>query len=105
MNIYVGNLNYSTTEDGIRALFEPYGEVTSVKIIEDRETGRPRGFGFAEMANDEEGRAAIAALDGKDLDGRPLKVNEARPRTERTGGGGGGRGPGGGGGRPPRRDR
>jgi cold-inducible RNA-binding protein len=89
MNIYVGNLDFSSTEDSIRALFEQHGEVTSVKIITDRYTGRSRGFGFVEMANDEEGKAAISALDGKELDGRPLKVNEARPRTERGGGGGG----------------
>jgi RNA recognition motif-containing protein len=97
MNIYVGNLNYNTTEATVRGLFEPYGQVVSVKIIEDRETGRPRGFGFVEMANDEEARAAISALDGKEVDGRPLKINEAQPKTERR--------PGGGGGRPPRRDR
>ncbi len=89
MNIYVGNLDFSSTEDSVRALFEQHGEVTSVKIITDRYTGRSRGFGFVEMANDEEGKAAIAALDGKEMDGRPLKVNEARPRTERGGGGGG----------------
>lgn len=100
MNIYVGNLSYSSTEDGIRALFEAHGEVASVKLITDRDTGRPRGFGFVEMSNDEEARAAIAAVDGKELDGRALKVNEAKPRTDRRGGGGGG-----GGGRPPRRDR
>jgi len=96
MNIYVGNLSYNTTEAAVRAQFEPYGQVVSVKIIEDRETGRPRGFGFVEMANDEEGKAAISALDGKDFEGRPLKINEARPKTERRNGGGD---------RPPRRDR
>ena len=83
MNIYVGNLSWSSTEDSVRALFEAHGEVESVKIITDRYTGRSRGFGFVEMPNDEEGRAAVSALDGKDLDGRALKVDEARPRTDR----------------------
>jgi RNA recognition motif-containing protein len=83
MNIYVGNLSWSSTEDAVRALFEAHGEVESVKIITDRYTGRSRGFGFVEMPNDEEGRAAVSALDGRDLDGRALKVNEARPRTDR----------------------
>lgn len=90
MNIYVGNLEFSSTEESVRTLFEQHGEVTSVKLITDRDTGRSRGFAFVEMANDDEGRAAITALDGKDLDGRSLKVNEARPRTERGSGGGGG---------------
>ena len=88
MNIYVGNLDFSSTEDTIRTLFEQHGEVTSVKIIADRDTGRSRGFAFVEMSNDEEGRAALSALDGKEMDGRALKVNEARPKTERSGGGG-----------------
>lgn len=83
MNIFVGNLNFRSTEQTLQGLFEPYGEVTSVRIITDRETGRSRGFGFVEMANDEEARAAIAALDGQDFDGRPLNVNEARPREPR----------------------
>ncbi|MFW6074059.1 MAG: RNA recognition motif domain-containing protein [Chloroflexota bacterium] len=83
MNIFVGNLNFRSTEQTLQGLFEPYGEVTSVRIITDRETGRSRGFGFVEMANDEEARAAIAALDGQDFDGRPLNVNEARPREQR----------------------
>ena len=83
MNIYVGNLSWSSTEDSVRALFEAHGEVESVKIITDRYTGRSRGFGFVEMPNDEEARTAVSALDGKDLDGRALKVNEARPRTDR----------------------
>ncbi len=87
MNIYVGNLSYTSTEDSIRQHFEPFGEVASVKIIEDRETGRSRGFGFVEMPNDSEGQAAIEALDGKDLDGRPIRVNEARPKTDRRGAG------------------
>ena len=108
MNIYVGNLSYSSTEDAIRALFEAHGEVTTVRLITDRDTGRPRGFGFVEMSNDEEARAAIGALDGQELDGRNLKVNEAKPREDRGGGGGGGRGGprrGGGGGRSPGRGR
>ena len=91
MNIYVGNLDFSSTEDSIRTLFEQHGEVTSVKVITDRYTGRSRGFGFVEMSSDDEGRAAIAALDGQELDGRALKVNEARPKTDRGGGGGGSR--------------
>ncbi len=81
-NIYVGNLPWSATEDEVRAAFEAFGEVTSVKLIEDRETGRPRGFGFVEM--DDAGAAeAIDNLDGKDFGGRNLKVNEAKPRVER----------------------
>ena len=97
MNIFVGNLSFSTTEDAVRALFEPHGEISSVKIITDRDTGRSRGFGFVEMPNDGEGRAAIEAVNGTDLDGRTIKADEASPRPERGGGGGGGR--------PPRRDR
>ena len=92
MDIYVGNLSYSSAEDAIRALFEAHGEVATVRIITDRGTGRPRGFGFVEMPNDEEARAAIGALDGQELDGRNLKVNEARPREDRRGGGPPGRG-------------
>lgn len=103
MNIYVGNLSYSSMEDAIRALFEAHGEVASVRIITDRDTGRPRGFGFVEMSNDEEARAAISALDGQELDGRNLKVNEARPREDR--GRGGGRGGSRGGGRSQGRGR
>jgi RNA recognition motif-containing protein len=80
--LYVGNLSWSSTESEVRTAFEAFGEVTSVKLVEDRETGRPRGFGFVEM--DEAGaREAIAALDGKDFGGRNLKVNEAKPREER----------------------
>ena len=93
MNIFVGNLSYSSTEESVRALFEAHGEVASVKIITDRDTGRPRGFGFVEMSNDEEAEAAIAAMNGNDLDGRKLTVNQAKPREDRRGG------------RPPRRDR
>jgi cold-inducible RNA-binding protein len=103
MNIYVGNLSFDAGESDVRQLFEAHGQVSSVSIIEDKFTGRPRGFAFVEMAQDAEAQAAIAALNGKDLKGRPLTVNEARPRTENRGGGGGGfrgnRGGGGGGGR------
>jgi cold-inducible RNA-binding protein len=86
MNIFVGNLSYSTNEDALRTLFEQHGEVTSVRMVTDRQTGRPRGFAFVEMANDEEARAAITAINGTDLDGRALKVDEGRERTERRGG-------------------
>ncbi len=82
-NLYVGNLPWSATEEDVRAAFEAYGEVTSVKLIEDRETGRPRGFGFVEMSNDAEALEAIDALDGKDFGGRNMKVNEAKPREAR----------------------
>jgi len=95
--IYVGNLPYSATENDIREKFGEHGTVESVSLITDRETGRPRGFGFVEM-DDEGATAAIAALDGKDMDGRSLRVNEARPRREGGGGGGGRGGFGGGGG-------
>ena len=88
-NIYVGNMSYETTQDRLRELFEAYGEVTSVNIITDRETGRPRGFAFVEMATDEAAAEAISALNGQSVDGRELKVNEARPRKPRGGGGGG----------------
>lgn len=83
MNIFVGNLNFRSSEQALRGLFEEYGEVSSVRIITDRETGRSRGFAFVEMPNDDEARSAIAGLDGQDFDGRPLNVNEARPREER----------------------
>jgi len=92
-NLFVGNMNFQMTEDDLRGLFEPFGQVTRVHIAMDRETGRARGFGFVEMANDAEAANAIAALDGKEVSGRNLKVNEARPRAE----GGGARGPRGGG--------
>lgn len=81
-SIYVGNLPWSATEDEIRSAFEAYGPVSSVNLIEDRETGRPRGFGFVEM-EDEGALAAIEALDGTDFGGRNIKVNEAKPRTSR----------------------
>ena len=99
MNIFVGNLSFGTKEDDIRAAFEAHGQVSTARVVMDRETGRSRGFGFVEMSNDAEAKAAIAALDGANLDGRPLKVNEARPKEEGgRGGGGGGRGGGYGGG-------
>ncbi|MDX2017465.1 MAG: RNA-binding protein [Planctomycetota bacterium] len=98
MKLYVGNLSFKTTEAELRALFEEFGEVTSASLVMDRETGRPRGFGFVEMSNAEQAQAAIGALHGKNVGGRDLTVNEARPRE--GGGGGGGRGGfGGGGGR------
>lgn len=87
--IYVGNLSYRTTEDTLRDLFSEYGQVESAAVITDRETGRSRGFGFVEMANDEEAATAIESLHGQDFEGRPLTVNEARPREERGEGGGG----------------
>lgn len=96
MNIYVGNLSFKTEEPDLRAAFAAHGEVDTVNIISDRETGRSRGFAFVEMPNDEEAQAAMDALNEKDLDGRNLKVNKAKPRTERRGGGGRGRGGGGG---------
>ena len=101
--LYVGNLAFSTTEDTLRAaLEESGGTCKDIHIVTDRETGRPRGFAFAEMSSDAEAQAVIDAWDGKDLDGRNLTVNEAKPRTAGgggRGGGGGGRGGGGGGGR------
>jgi len=100
ISIYVGNLTYNVTEDELREYFQQHGEVQRIHLVTDRETGRPRGFGFVEM-DDDGGRAAIEALNGKDFQGRPLTINEARPREERGGGGGGGgggyRGGGGGG--------
>jgi len=87
-NIFVGNLSFSATEDGIRSLFEQYGAVERVSIVTDRESGQPRGFGFVEMTNDSEAEQAIAALNGREHGGRALTVNEARPKAERSGGGG-----------------
>ncbi|MHB9154342.1 MAG: RNA recognition motif domain-containing protein [Endomicrobiales bacterium] len=98
MNIYVGNLAREVTEDDLRQSFGQFGTVTSASIIKDKFTGEPRGFGFVEMASKEEGQAALAALNGKELKGRPLTVNEARPKGAGGAGGGGGRGFGGGGG-------
>ena len=91
-NIFVGNLDFNTGEDELRQLFEQYGPVDRVAIMTDRDTGRSRGFGFVEMTNTEDGEKAIAALNGAQLGGRTLNVNEARPKTERAGSGGGGRG-------------
>ena len=95
MNIYVGNLSYEVSEEDLRQAFETFGEVTSAKIITDRYTGASRGFGFVEMPTKTEAQAAIADLNGKDLKGRTLNVNESRPRSEDRGGregrGGGGR--------------
>jgi RNA recognition motif-containing protein len=96
-NLYVGNLSFSTTENDLREMFAPYGNVERASLATDRDTGRSRGFGFVEMTSDTEAAAAISALNGKDSDGRSLTVNEARPKTERTGGefrGGRGGGPG-----------
>jgi RNA recognition motif-containing protein len=100
INIYVGNLPYSTTDTELEELFGQHGQVQRASVVIDRETGRSRGFGFVEMANPEEGNAAIAALSGFELGGRKLIVNEAKPREQRSGGGfgggfGGGRGGGG----------
>lgn len=120
MDIYVGNLAYATDDDALRAAFAAFGEVSSARVVVDRMTNRSKGFGFVEMPNAEEANAAIAALNGTDLDGRTIRVNESqpKPREERRGGrggfGGGSRGAFGGGrggfggrggaGRPPRRD-
>lgn len=98
-NIFVGNLDFNTSEEELRHLFEAYGQVDRVSIMTDRETGRSRGFGFVEMANAEDGEKAIAGLNGSQLGGRTLNVNEARPKVERSGGGGRDRGRSGGGGR------
>src|SRR5712691_10873622 len=89
-NIYVGNLSWECTADDLLALFEEHGTVARAQVITDRETGRSRGFGFVEMEHDEEAQKAIDALNGQEHQGRPLTVNEARPREERSGGGGGG---------------
>ena len=92
-NIFVGNLPFGATEDGLRDLFSPLGELQQVRIMTDRDTGRSRGFAFVEMVQDEEAAKAIAALNGKDFDGRALTINEARPKPARSGGfrsGGGG---------------
>jgi cold-inducible RNA-binding protein len=91
-NIFVGNLDFNTSEDELRQLFEAYGSVDRVSIMTDRETGRSRGFGFVEMTNSEDGEKAIAALNGSQVGGRTLNVNEARPKPDRGSGGGGGRG-------------
>lgn len=83
MNIYVGNLPFSYDSNDLQRLFEAHGTVTSAQVLMDRDTGRSRGFGFVEMGTGDEGRAAIGELDGTDIDGRRIKVNEAKPRTER----------------------
>lgn len=83
MNIYVGNLSYDATEDDLKQAFEAYGQVDNVTILQDRYTGRSRGFGFVEMANDDEAKTAISELNEKDIKGRPVKVNEAKPRADR----------------------
>jgi RNA recognition motif-containing protein len=98
MKLYVGNLAFQTSGNELQQLFAQAGTVESASIVEDRETGRSRGFGFVEMASAEEGKAAIEQFNGKELNGRNLTVNEARPRENRAGGGGGGRGGYGGGG-------
>ena len=96
MNIYVGNLTFETTDESLQVAFTEFGEVTSARVITDRESGRSRGFGFVEMPQNAEAEAAIQGMNGKDVGGRNLTVNEARPKEDR--GGGGGRGYGGGGG-------
>ncbi len=91
-NIFVGNLNFGATEDAVRSLFEAYGTVERVNLITDRDTGQARGFGFVEMSVNADADRAIAELNGRELDGRALNVNEARPKTDRGGAGGGGGG-------------
>jgi RNA recognition motif-containing protein len=88
--LYVGNLPYSATEEELQSKFGEFGTVESTKVITDRDTGRSKGFGFVEMGSDSEAQAAIDKLNGQDYDGRPMKVNEAKPQERRTGGGGGG---------------
>jgi RNA recognition motif-containing protein len=104
MKIYVGNMPYGVTEEDLKQSFAAFGEVTSVSIIKDKMSGQSKGFGFVEMASAEQGQAAISGMNGKELKGRKLNVNEARPRQDdgRGGGGGGMRRPGGGGGGRPR---
>ena len=97
--LYVGNLPYTATEQGLSDKFVAFGTVLSVKLITDRDTGRTKGFGFIEMASEAEAHAAIDSLNDTDYEGRPMKVNEARPQQRRSGGGGGGRGAYGGGNR------
>ena len=97
--LYVGNLNYRVTSEDLQQLLSQFGQVESAQVVTDRETGRSKGFGFVEMSTDEAAQAAIEALSGKDHEGRPLTVNEAKPREPRSGGGGGYGGGGGGYGR------
>ncbi len=103
--LYVGNLAYGVTDSDLQQMFAAHGTVQSAQVIMDRDTGRSKGFGFVEMGSDQEVQAAIAALNGHQVDGRPLTVNEARPKTEGGGGGGGGHRGGGGGGYGGGRDR
>jgi len=98
MKLYVGNLTYGITDATLEQMFTPHGAVKSAQVVMDRDTGRSKGFGFVEMTNDNEARAAITALNGQQVEGRALTVNEARPRENRPGGGGGGGGRSGGGG-------
>jgi RNA recognition motif-containing protein len=91
MKLYVGNLSYEVTNSALEEMFASFGSVRSAQVIQDRDTGRSKGFGFVEMADDQAARAAIAELNDKDVGGRRLTVNEARPREERSGGGGGNR--------------
>jgi cold-inducible RNA-binding protein len=91
-NIFVGNLSFGATEDAVRSLFEAYGTVEKVNLITDRDTGQARGFGFVEMSVNADADRAIAELNGREMDGRALNVNEARPKTDRGGSGGGGGG-------------
>ena len=100
MKIYVGNMPYGVTEEDLKQSFEAFGQVMSVTIIKDKMSGQSKGFGFVEMSSAEQGQAAISGMNGKDLKGRKLNVNEARPRQDDQRGGGGMRRPGGGGGRP-----
>ena len=93
-NLFVGNMSFQTTESELRSLFEPFGEISRVNVITDRDTGQARGFAFVEMSHDEEAAKAISSLNGKEVNGRALNVNEARPKAERSGprsSGGGGR--------------
>ena len=92
MNIYVGNLLFDVTEDELKELFAPFGQVTEVRLIMDKFSGKSKGFGFIEMPSKEEAEKAIEALNGKDMKGRAMTVNEAKPKTDRGGGGGGGSG-------------
>ncbi len=92
MKLYVGNLSFQTSSDDLQQLFAQAGTVESASVVEDRETGRSRGFGFVEMSTKEEGQAAIQQFNGQDMGGRALNVNEAKPREDRGGSGGGGRG-------------
>lgn len=91
-NIFVGNLSFGATEDAVRSMFEAYGTVERVSVVTDRDTGRAKGFGFVEMSSNSEADRAISELNGRELDGRALNVNEARPKTDRGFGGGGGGG-------------